>query len=98
MLAGHVDWAGEAGVFAALHELAPGDQVVVVRQDGSTAVFGVTEVAQFDKDAFPTQAVYGDLDHAGLRLITCGGDFDRGTRSYVDNVVVFAELVETRAA
>jgi hypothetical protein len=85
-------------VFAALHELAPGDEVSVVRSDGSTAVFAVTQVAQYDKDAFPTDAVYGDLDHAGLRLITCGGTFDRGARSYVDNVVVFAELVATRAA
>ena len=98
VLAGHVDWAGEPGVFAALHELEPGDEVTVGRADGSTAVFAVTEVAQFSKVAFPTDAVYGDLDHAGLRLITCGGTFDRTARSYVDNVVVFAELVEARAA
>jgi hypothetical protein len=25
-------------------------------------------------------------------LITCGGDFDRQARSFVDNLVVFAEL------
>lgn len=98
VLAGHVDYAGAAGVFSALHELAPGDEVTVLRQDGSTAVFGVTQVGQYDKDAFPTDAVYGDLDHAGLRLITCGGAFDRGARSYVDNIVVFAELVEARPA
>lgn len=46
-----------------------------------------------DKDAFPTRAVYGDLDHAGLRLITCGGVFDRTKRRYVDNLIVFAESV-----
>jgi hypothetical protein len=42
--------------------------------------------------------VYGDLDHAGLRLITCGGSFDRQTRNYDDNIVAFADLVATRAA
>jgi hypothetical protein len=26
------------------------------------------------------------------RLVTCGGAFDRTTRSYEDNVVVFASL------
>ncbi len=27
---------------------------------------------------------------AELRLITCGGDFDRAARSYRDNLVVYA--------
>jgi hypothetical protein len=39
--------------------------------------------------------VYGNLDHAGLRVITCGGAFDHRARSYVDNIVVFADLVAT---
>jgi sortase (surface protein transpeptidase) len=92
IIAGHVDWGGEPGVFFDLRDLASGDEIAITRQDGSTARFRVTGVERFDKDEFPTQAVYGDLDHAGLRLITCGGDFDRQARSYVDNLVVFAEL------
>lgn len=92
ILAGHVDHGGSAGVFYRLHELAPGDAVEVSRQDGTTVVFRVTRVEQHRKDAFPAAAVYGDIDHAGLRLITCGGPFDRRVRSYEDNVVVFAEL------
>lgn len=93
IIAGHVDWAGQPGVFFELRELSPGADIAVTRQDGSTARFRVTRVEQFAKEAFPTQAVYGDLDHAGLRLITCGGSFDPQMRSYVDNLVVFAELV-----
>jgi len=92
IIAGHVDWAGQPGVFFDLRDLASGDEILVTRQDGSTARFRVTQVERFGKDEFPTEAVYGDLDHAGLRLITCGGDFDRQARSYVDNLVVFAEL------
>jgi hypothetical protein len=93
IIAGHVDWAGSPGVFFALRDLAPGDEIGVDRADGSAARFVVASVQQFPKDAFPTEAVYADLDHAGLRLITCGGSFDRDARSYRDNIVVFADLV-----
>lgn len=98
IIAGHVDWAGEPGVFYRLRDLAAGDEVTVQRTDGSVAVFRVTRMEQFPKDEFPTELVYGDLDFAGLRLITCGGSFDRGERSYVDNIVVFAELVPSPPA
>ena len=93
VMAGHVDWNGSPGVFYDLRSLAAGDEITVTRADGSAVVFGVVSVDQFDKDAFPTDAVYGDLDHAGLRLITCGGSFDAAERSYDDNIVVFADLV-----
>ena len=93
VMAGHVDWEGSPGVFYDLRLLEPADEITVTRTDGSSAVFSVVSVEQFDKDAFPTDAVYGDLDHAGLRLITCGGSYDPGERSYTDNIVVFAELL-----
>ena len=93
IVVGHVDWGGRPGVFADLHRLGPGADVMVTREDGTTARFRVTYVASFSKDEFPTGAVYGDLDHAGLRLITCGGRFDRTTGSYEDNLIIFAELV-----
>jgi sortase (surface protein transpeptidase) len=92
VIAGHVDWDGEPGVFYRLRDLRPGDEVSVVREDRTVAVFLVTRVEQFAKDEFPTETVYGDIDHAGLRLITCGGSFDPGARSYDDNIVVFAEF------
>ncbi len=65
----------------------------MTRADGSTPTFRVTRVAQFPKDHFPTAQVYGDLDHPGLRLITCGGALNEVTGHYVDNLVVFADLV-----
>ena len=93
VMAGHVDWEGSPGVFYDLRLLEPADEITVTRADGSSVVFAVVSVEQFDKTAFPTDAVYGELDHAGLRLITCGGAFDPGERSYTDNIVVFADLV-----
>jgi len=93
VIAAHVDWKGEPGVFVDLGDLTPGEDVRIERADGVTAVFRVSRVERYAKDRFPTDVVYGDIDHAGLRLITCGGDFDHGALSYVDNVVVYAGLV-----
>ena len=98
MIVGHVDWAGTQGVFYDLRNMVPGNQITVSRADGSVAVFEVRSNEQFPKDQFPTAAVYGDIDHAGLRLITCGGSFDPAARSYLDNIVVFADLVGSTTA
>jgi len=70
--------------------------VTVTREDGKIAVFTVTRVAQFSKSRFPSRAVYGRIDHAGLRLITCGGTYDAARHRYLDNVVVFARLDAVR--
>jgi sortase (surface protein transpeptidase) len=93
VLAGHVDWEGERGAFYGLRELLPGDDVVIERADGSVATFRVDRVEEHSKDDFPTDEVYGNLDHSGLRLITCGGSFDEDSGDYLDNVIVFGSLV-----
>ncbi|SDF38687.1 Sortase family protein [Blastococcus aurantiacus] len=93
VLAGHVDWAGRPAVFQGLHRLVPGDEVVVDRADGSAVRFAVERVVQVGKGVFPTRDVYGPVPGAELRLITCGGAFDRATGSYADNVVVFARRI-----
>ena len=92
VIAGHVDMNGP-GVFYRLHSLKTGDQVILTRADGSKPVFRITRVAQFPKNRFPTQQVFGNIDHAGLRLITCGGSFNSQSGHYEDNIVAFADLV-----
>lgn len=95
ILLGHVDSAEHGpSVFFRLGEMRAGDEVKVTRADGSLAVFVVDEVRRFPKKDFPTELVYGDIDHAGLRILTCGGPFDEVSGHYVDNIVVFASLVE----
>ena len=96
VIAGHVTWNGVPGVFHRLGTLRRGDHVTVTRKDGKIAVFTVTRVAQFSKSRFPTRAVYGRIDHAGLRLITCGGTYDAARHTYLDNVVVFGKLEAVR--
>jgi hypothetical protein len=93
---GHVDSARDGpAVFFRLRELRAGDQIAVHRQDGRTAIFTVDRVAGYAKAAFPTGEVYGGLDHSALRLVTCGGEFDRYRREYKGNVVAFATLTAT---
>jgi Sortase domain len=98
VIAGHVTWDGAPGVFHRLGTVRRGDQVIVSRKDGKTAVFTVSRVARFSKSRFPSRAVYGRIDHAGLRLITCGGTYDAARHSYLDNIVVFAKLEAVRGA
>ncbi|MFD2490312.1 class F sortase [Amycolatopsis jiangsuensis] len=93
VLLGHVDGNKQKGIFYRLKEMRRGDDVAVAREDGRTAHFVVTKVDQVPKDVFPSDAVYGDTDDAELRLITCGGAFDRSEHSYVDNIIVYAKLV-----
>jgi hypothetical protein len=90
VLAGHVDSRSGPAVFYRLRELAPGDVVEVDRTDGSAARFRVERVEQYPKGDFPTGTVYGPAPGAQLRLITCGGIFDRSVAHYRDNVVVYA--------
>ena len=92
IILGHINGDGHDGIFAHLNQLKPGDQVKVTRQDGKTAIFTVTKLQQVAKNAFPTVDVYGDTPDAQLRLITCGGGFDKSKRSYVDSIIAFATL------
>jgi LPXTG-site transpeptidase (sortase) family protein len=94
VIAGHVDSYRGPAVFFELDELERGDEIFVDRADGTTVVFAAQRTEVHPKDEFPTEAVYGDTPDPQLRLITCGGTFDEDERSYRDNVIVFATLVE----
>ncbi|WP_138731517.1 class F sortase [Modestobacter excelsi] len=99
VLLGHVDSAEYGpGIFFDLGDLVPGDEITVTREDGTAAVFAVDRVVSYPKDSFPTLEVYGNTDNAALRLITCGGQFDAGTRNYLDNIVAYASLVSSHPA
>ena len=99
VLLGHVDSAQYGpGVFFELGALRPGQLVSVTRADHSVAVFRVERVVSYAKNAFPTLEVYGNTDHAALRLITCGGKFDLTSHSYENNIVVYASLVSSHRA
>ncbi|MFC7545785.1 class F sortase [Plantactinospora sp. GCM10030261] len=91
VIVGHVNTKEQGPVvFYKLGALKPGDRIVVTRADRKQVTFVVDGVKAYPKTAFPTDLVYGASDRVGLRLVTCGGEFDKKKRSYQDNVVVFA--------
>ncbi|WP_405480956.1 class F sortase [Streptomyces sp. NBC_00009] len=94
LLVGHVDTDTRPAVFYRLSSAKPGDKVRVARDDGSVAEFTVDDVQVFSRDRFDAQKAYGQRksDRAELRLITCGGSFDRASHTYTANVVVSAYL------
>ncbi|AZI58293.1 class F sortase [Nakamurella antarctica] len=99
IILGHVDSKKYGpGSFYKLGAMQVGDKIDVTRDDGTVAVFNVDEVQSILKSEFPTEKVYGNIDNAGLRLITCGGEFDPNARSYESNIIVYASLESSHPA
>lgn len=95
VIAGHIDSVEGAAVFARLHELVEGDEVIVHGAEGTTRTFVVTGAGRYPKDDLPDE-VFGFGDAVPeLRLITCGGTFDRTTGHYRDNYVVYTQELTT---
>lgn len=95
VILGHVDSNQGPGVFYNLGALRPGQIIDVTRADKSVAHFRIDAVNSYRKDQFPTQAVYGPINYAGLRLITCGGTYNFKIHHYESNTVVFASLIRS---
>ncbi|OKI25621.1 class F sortase [Streptomyces sp. CB03911] len=92
---GHADTDKGPAVFYRLGLLRPGDRIEVTRRDRTTAVFSIDAVKVFPKNAFPDATVYGPTARPELRVITCGGAYDKHT-GYRSNTVVFSHLTATR--
>jgi len=93
VILGHVDSLTGISVFYDLRNLHAGDKVYVTLADGKVAAFAVDGLQKVAKDAFPTAAVYRKDGYPSLRLITCGGAFDKAAGHYVDNIIVYAHLI-----
>jgi hypothetical protein len=99
VLMGHVDTerSGPA-VFFPLRDLEEGGRVEVTREDGVIVTFKVTAIESYAKKRLPYEEVFGIEPEPALRLITCGGAFDRNTGDYTENLVVFASYTGHRDA
>lgn len=94
VILGHVDSYKGPAVFFSLGQLEAGDEVQVERADGTTATFVVESKERVPQSEFPTEKVYGKINYAGLRLVTCTGIFNRGKQEYSHNLIVYARLKE----
>lgn len=90
VIIGHVDTRTAAAVFFRLRQVRKGAVVKVTRSDGKVAEYRVDSVERVPKERFPVERVYLE---DGLRLVTCGGEFDWKKHSYRDNVIVYASRV-----
>ena len=103
VFSGHVDYAARVpyadvdyrgrGVFFSLSLLSPGD-VIEVESAGQTIRYAVSwrqtvDAAETDWGEMLSADVVVD----SITLITCGGEFDFDSRSYVDRVVIRAERI-----
>lgn len=90
VLAAHVDTPREGvGPLAALEELKPGSSVVV-RSGTQRRLYRITSVTRLDKGTLDLASLFARDGPARLHIVTCGGEFDRRTRQYADNVVAVA--------
>lgn len=94
VLAAHIAFDGENGVFVNLDQLPLGSIIEVSFDDGSSAQFEAVDKEQYDKAELPRDRVWGRDGDPRLVLITCGGDFNRQISSYDDNVVIYAVPLE----
>jgi hypothetical protein len=93
VIGGHVDSLTGPAVFFYLRDLKTGASIEVFR-GGIPVTFRVVANERYRKSEFPTARVYQPTPVPELRLITCGGSFDRQRRSYEDNIVVYAVMVD----
>ncbi len=92
VLAGHIDSKSGPAVFYRLDELVVGDEIIVSGEDGESRTFVVQDSGQYPKENLPDEVFgYGERVPE-LRVITCGGTFDRSVGHYQDNFVVYAAM------
>ncbi|MFD9353263.1 class F sortase [Streptomyces sp. NPDC060031] len=94
LMVGHVDTKSKPAVFYGLSSARSGDKVRVVRADGSVAEFTIEDVRVHERAGFDPDKAYGQRvkGRAELRLVTCGGTYDKTIKQYTANVVVSAYL------
>jgi hypothetical protein len=98
VLAGHVDYGQQRGAFFRLRDVDLGDRVWVRYEDGSTREFEVAARRHYAKAELPRDEIFRRDGSATLVLITCAGHFDSASRSYDENLVVYARPLDRGGA
>ncbi len=92
VMVGHLDTARDPAVFYRLKDLLPGDLIHVYGADGDVATFVVDATEQWLKAELPTERIWDYTPEAVIRLITCGGQYDRKSHHYLSNLIVYGHL------
>ena len=94
VISGHFGYwkNGKAAIFNSLAKLKPGDKISVQNQKGTIVNFVVRTSKSYDQNAQATEVFSSTDGGAHLNLITCGGTWNRKTKSYPQRLVIFADL------
>ena len=90
VLDGHVDTTAGPGALFRLTQLKPGDAISLTATGQQRLTYTVTGRRVIRKAAGLPADLFATTGAPRLVLITCGGPFNHTTRSYQDNIVVFA--------
>jgi Sortase domain len=90
VLDGHVDSPAGPGALFRLIDLRPGDGIFVTAVARQVLRYTVIGRRAFTKAGPLPSSLFAVTGTPRLVLITCGGRFDRSTRSYQDNIALFA--------
>ncbi len=93
VIVGHVDSRSGPAVFFRLGQLRRGDRIVVGQAGGGSQSFLVERIERPAQEALPVERIWNRANQPLLRLITCGGSFDRSTGHYRDNIIVYAKAI-----
>jgi sortase (surface protein transpeptidase) len=91
VIAAHVDSLVRGlGAFARLRDVPVGASVTVTTADGTVRGYRVERVERTPKTEVPLDLLFDRGGPERLVLVTCGGEFNRSTGHYLDNVIVTA--------
>ncbi|MPZ99447.1 MAG: sortase [Dehalococcoidia bacterium] len=93
LMGGHLNWAGELGVFDRLSELSAGDLIYVDTVDGRVT-YEVERTHYIAYDSTFAELLGVRSGRETLTLFTCGGTFDQSRREYDERFVVRAVMVD----
>jgi hypothetical protein len=94
LVAGHVDMHGYGrGPLARIVDLEPGDRAVLTGADGARAAYVLRGVTTLVKESLPAEELFGTGGPERLVLVTCGGAYDPGRRSWDSNVIAVLDPV-----
>jgi LPXTG-site transpeptidase (sortase) family protein len=93
LIVGHYSRYGKA-IFANLHKLQNGQQILITDEGGQQFIFQVTAVKSVSTAQFPMNEVLGNTDsRSRLEIITCGGAYIKQTKDFTERTVITAELI-----
>jgi len=93
VIVGHLDSKHGEDVFYHLTEVSLGDEIQVMDAQGNVAVFAVDSEEKIRKINLPTERIWPETSQPLIRLITCTGFFDKITKHYISNFIVYGHLV-----